>query len=197
MIHSSLHNYKNFHYCLLVNALTLLALILHHFIRNKVLAWREIKYVNFDKVEFIFRQIHVQNKLYSGAGVINITDNCVKRLKEIATDGSNLRIIVEGGGCAGFQYKFELDTNITEEDKYVITITNLSAIADYLQFYFLRRIFEKDNVKVVIDSTSLEYINGSTVDYEQQLIRSAFKITKNPLAEEGCSCGASFSIKVE
>lgn len=59
------------------------------------------------------------------------------------------------------------------------------------------RVFEKDNVKIVIDSTSLEYINGSTVEYEEQLIRSAFKITNNPLAEEGCSCGASFSIKIE
>lgn len=110
----------------------------------------------------------------SAKEILHISNSCVKRLKEIG-DGSSLRIVVEGGGCAGFQYKFELDNKITEEDK----------------------VFEKDNVKIVVDSTSLEYINGSTVEYEEQLIRSAFKITNNPLAEEGCNCGASFSIKIE
>lgn len=107
--------------------------------------------------------------------IINITDQCVNRLKEITSDGSNLRIIVEGGGCAGFQYKFQLDNVISKDD----------------------RVFERDNVRIVIDPDSLQYINGSTIDYEVQLIRSAFKITNNPQASEGCSCGSSFSIKVE
>ena len=56
--------------------------------------------------------------------------------------------------------------------------------------------FEQDGVGVIVDQESLEFVKGSTVDFCQELIRSAFLVQKNPQADHGCSCGSSFSIKV-
>ncbi|CAG9805526.1 unnamed protein product [Chironomus riparius] len=106
---------------------------------------------------------------------LKLSDSCVKRLKEICQDGSFLRVIVEGGGCSGFQYKLDIDNNLNPDD--------------------LK--FGPDDAKVVIDETSIEYISGSTVDFHTELIRSGFRIINNPKADGGCSCGASFNIKID
>ena len=57
------------------------------------------------------------------------------------------------------------------------------------------RVFQRDGAKVVIDELSLSFLDGSTVDYHEELIRSAFRIENIPQAEKGCSCGASFAVK--
>ena len=82
-------------------------------------------------------------------------------------DGSFFRIGVEGGGCSGFKYNFTIDTKVLEDD---LRLDNL-----------------------VVDKTSLEYLNGSILEYNDTLIEKSFKI-KNPKAKSSCGCGTSFSV---
>ena len=106
---------------------------------------------------------------------IIITEACAKRVAEIIElEGDNsmmLRIAISGGGCSGFQYGFDLDHAVNDDDK----------------------IFEKNGVKVVIDLMSLGMLMGSEVDYVDDLIGAAFQI-KNPNASSSCGCGVSFAV---
>ncbi|GBP54989.1 Iron-sulfur cluster assembly 2 homolog, mitochondrial [Eumeta japonica] len=122
-----------------------------------------------------FSTLRKENGSLSSEEIV-ISDSCVQRLKQLCeNDEKFLRITVDSGGCSGFQYKFDLDNKVADED----------------------RVFEREGVKLVVDETSLEYIKGATVDYHTELIRSAFRVMNNPNADLGCSCGASFSIKIE
>uniref|UniRef100_A0ACD5XXC5 Uncharacterized protein n=1 Tax=Avena sativa TaxID=4498 RepID=A0ACD5XXC5_AVESA len=109
---------------------------------------------------------------------VSMTENCVRKLKELHTkepsaEGNMLRLSVEAGGCSGFQYTFSLDNKKNADD----------------------RIFEKDDVKLVVDNVSYDFVKGSTVDYVEELIRSAFVVSTNPSAVGGCSCKSSFMVK--
>ena len=66
----------------------------------------------------------------------------------------------------------------------------------YIYIFYVFSVIEKEGIKVAIDNDSLEFIRGSTLDFHEELIRSAFSIVNNPQAEQGCSCGASFSLKL-
>nr|CAD1832038.1 unnamed protein product [Ananas comosus var. bracteatus] len=112
------------------------------------------------------------------AEAVHMTENCVRRLKELCSkdsyvDGKMLRLSVETGGCSGFQYVFLLDEKKNEDD----------------------RVFEKDGVKLVVDNISYDFVKGATVDYVEELIRSAFLVVTNPSAVGGCSCKSSFMVK--
>jgi iron-sulfur cluster assembly accessory protein len=82
-----------------------------------------------------------------------------------------LRLAVEGGGCSGFQYKFELADELAGDDS----------------------VSETDGVRLVVDPVSLDLVAGCVVDYVESLGGAAFKV-ENPNATAGCGCGSSFSV---
>lgn len=106
---------------------------------------------------------------------IQITDACIAKVADLILEENNsnlkLRVFVQGGGCSGFQYGFTFDEDQNEDD-FVI---------------------EKNNVNVMIDSMSYQYLLGSVIDYREDLQGSQFVI-KNPTATSTCGCGSSFSI---
>ncbi len=103
---------------------------------------------------------------------IKVDKSAVKRIEEIRELKDNpklrLRVIVEGGGCSGFQYKMELSDDVNDKDK---------IFAD----------------TVVTDDISIPFLKGTTISFEKGLIGSEFKLD-NPNAKQGCGCGTSFSI---
>ncbi|CAK9327059.1 unnamed protein product [Citrullus colocynthis] len=106
---------------------------------------------------------------------IHMTDNCIRRMKELQDpkEEKMLRLSVETGGCSGFQYVFDLDDKTNPDD----------------------RVYEKEGVKLVVDNISYDFVKGATIDYVEELIRSAFVVSTNPSAVGGCSCKSSFMVK--
>ena len=105
---------------------------------------------------------------------ISLTESAARRVAWIAARQSKpaiLRLAVDGGGCAGFTYRFELADQAEGED----------AIA------------ETGGVKLVVDPVSLDLVRGSAVDFVEDLGGAAFKVV-NPNAQSGCGCGRSFSV---
>jgi iron-sulfur cluster assembly accessory protein len=105
---------------------------------------------------------------------ISLTENAAKRVAWIAARQHRpaiLRLAVDGGGCAGFTYKFELADGPDAEDT----------------------VAETGGVKLVVDAVSLELVKGSAVDFVEDLGGATFRVT-NPNAQSGCGCGSSFSV---
>jgi len=103
-----------------------------------------------------------------------VTERAAKRIGTILgkePEGSKLRVSVEGGGCSGFQYRFDVEQN-QEPDDVVI---------------------ERNGAVVLIDPVSLGYLSGSKIDFVDDLIGASFKI-ENPQATSSCGCGTSFSL---
>ena len=107
--------------------------------------------------------------------MIQMTEKAVGKVKELlnAEDkrGFGLRVAIHGGGCSGFQYKFEMTEGPEADDS----------------------VSETDGVKLVVDPVSLDLVAGCVVDYVESLGGSAFRV-ENPNATAGCGCGSSFSV---
>lgn len=106
---------------------------------------------------------------------VQFTGNAAAKVSELLSDEHNgnlkLRVYITGGGCSGFQYGFAFDEEVNEDDTRI----------------------EQDGVTVLIDSMSIEYLNGAEIDYKDDLSGAQFVI-RNPNAATTCGCGSSFSI---
>lgn len=106
--------------------------------------------------------------------MITITENVDAKVAEILRDESqdtSLRVFVQGGGCSGMSYGFALETEQNEDDF----------------------IFEQQGVKYLVDAMSMQYLQGATIDYKEDLEGANFVI-QNPNAQTSCGCGSSFSV---
>jgi iron-sulfur cluster insertion protein len=104
-----------------------------------------------------------------------ISDSATARIAHLLAGepaGTRLRVAVEGGGCSGFQYKFDFEQAAPAGDD---------------------KVFGTESAPVIVDETSLQFVSGAMLDYVENLGAASFEI-KNPNAKSGCGCGNSFSV---
>ena len=113
-------------------------------------------------------------KVIEGAMVL-FTEAAANKVKALVAEEKNpnlkLRVSVDGGGCSGFQYGFAFDENINDDDS----------------------VIEKNGATMLVDVSSMQYLNGSEVDYLEGLEGARF-VVNNPNAKSTCGCGSSFSV---
>ncbi|HZP68937.1 MAG TPA: iron-sulfur cluster insertion protein ErpA [Pseudolabrys sp.] len=105
---------------------------------------------------------------------ITVSERAARRIGEILKGepaGTMLRVSVEGGGCSGFQYKFDMERSKAADDL----------------------VISRDGAVVLIDPVSVNYMAGAEIDFVDDLIGASFKV-KNPQAKASCGCGTSFAL---
>jgi iron-sulfur cluster insertion protein len=106
--------------------------------------------------------------------MITITESATNRIKDIMIDENNsnskLRVFVQGGGCSGMSYGFTIDED-TSDDDFII---------------------KSDDINLLVDSASMQYLQGASIDYREDDMGSNFVIS-NPNAQTTCGCGSSFN----
>ncbi|HEY1849582.1 MAG TPA: iron-sulfur cluster assembly accessory protein [Candidatus Binataceae bacterium] len=103
---------------------------------------------------------------------VTLSETAVKKIHQLTADKpeSGLRVKVVGGGCSGLQYRMEIDS-AKERDK----------------------VFERDGARLIVDKKSFLYLNGSELDYGEDLMAAGFRLV-NPNAKRTCGCGESFVV---
>ena len=103
---------------------------------------------------------------------VTLSENAVKKIHQLTADKpeSGLRVKAVGGGCSGLQYRMEIDS-AKERDK----------------------VFERDGARLIVDKKSFLYLNGSELDYGEDLMAAGFRLV-NPNAKRTCGCGESFVV---
>ncbi len=103
---------------------------------------------------------------------VSLSERAAARIKQLVADkpGSGLRVKVVGGGCSGLSYRMEIDA-AKERDK----------------------VFERDGACLIVDKKSFLYLNGSELDYAEELMSAGFKLV-NPNVKRACGCGESFTV---
>jgi iron-sulfur cluster insertion protein len=106
--------------------------------------------------------------------MITVTESAQAKIQDILAEENNpkikLRMFVQGGGCSGFSYGFTLDEEQNEDDFEIPT----------------------GSTTVLVDAMSMQYVQGATINYVEDLMGASFKI-ENPQASSTCGCGSSFS----
>jgi len=104
---------------------------------------------------------------------VTVSERAARRIGEIlqGEPGAMLRVSVEGGGCSGFQYKFDIERAQADDDL----------------------VIAREGATVLIDPVSVQYMAGSEIDFVDDLIGASFKV-KNPKATASCGCGTSFAL---
>jgi len=108
------------------------------------------------------------------SGNVTVTERAVNRIAAILKGepaGAMLRVSVEGGGCSGFQYRFDVEREKTDDDL----------------------VIARNDATILIDPVSVGFLAGSEIDFVDDLIGAAFKVN-NPNAKSSCGCGTSFSL---
>jgi iron-sulfur cluster assembly protein len=108
------------------------------------------------------------------AAGITLTDNAVQKIRSLVAEDQSadrgLRVKVVGGGCSGLSYKMDLDQKRDGD-----------------------RVFERDGARIIVDRKSYLYLNGTELDYADDLMHAGFNL-RNPNVKRSCGCGASFGV---
>jgi len=147
----------------------------------------QTKVADFPKDEAPSNQVHDTSSFVQLSDALEVTSSCLNRVQSliqqrIQKEGDDsadhfLRVYVDAGGCSGFQYQFEVDNELDEDEDIVVVATGDST------------------PRVVVDEVSLGFLKGSKLDYVQEMIKSSFVVAENPQSESACGCGSSFAVK--